>query len=352
MQSGLTAEAPPKPNSHPTDLERRGERFAFGAPVTGAVTTPGAVAVSFGDGMVRFFRPDEKLLEVQAHSGVVLCIAADGDHVLTGGDDGRCLRISPKGDIEELATFGTRWVDCVAASHGHRACSSGRTVHLFAMGDRKAVVFEHPSTVGGLAFDSKGKRLAVTHYGGATIWAREKRWKSKKLIWEGFHGQTTFSPDGKFLVTAMQENTLHAWRLRGKGGFTMPGYKSKIKSLVWVGEAPHLVTSGEDEAIAWPFDGKDGPTGRKPVCVAYNDDELVSALCPLPGEEAVFAGFRDGMVQLAELDHTKPAFVVSSATGAEVTAIALVGLHIVVGDANGSVLWAPLKAGERYARNV
>ncbi|MEM6387553.1 MAG: WD40 repeat domain-containing protein [Pseudomonadota bacterium] len=352
MQGGLTAELPLKPNAQPTELERRGKRFAFGAPVTGAVTTEHAAVVCFGDGMVRFFRPDAKPLEVQAHRGVVLCIAADGEHVLTGGDDGRCLRISPEGLIEELATFGTRWVDCVAASHGHRACSSGRTVHLWATGDSKTVVLEHPSTVGGLAFDGKGKRLAVAHYGGATIWAREKRWKSKKLFWKGFHGQTTFSQDGKFLVTAMQENTLHAWSLRGKGGFTMPGYKSKIKSLVWVGAAPHLVTSGEDEAIAWPFDGKEGPSDRKPVCVAYNDGELVAALCPLPGEEAIFAGFRDGTVLLAELDQSKSAFVISSATGAEVTAIALVGLHLLVGDANGSVLWAPLKAGERYARNV
>lgn len=352
MQGGLIAEPTLKPKPKPTDLELRGERFAFGAPVTGCVTTADAAVLSFGDGVVRFFRPDARIFEVQAHSGVVLDIAAEGDHVLTGGDDGRCLRISPKGETEELACFGTRWVDCVAASHGHCACSSGRGVHIWSSGDKTPAILEHPSTVGGLAFDRKGNRLAVTHYGGATIWTREKRWKSKKLFWKGFHGQTTFSPDGKYLVTAMQENTLHTWRLRGKGGFTMPGYKSKIKSLVWAGKTPHLVTSGEDEAIAWPFDGKDGPTGRKPLCVAYNEDDLVSALCPLPGEEAVFAGFRDGTVQLAELDQMKDAFVVSNATGAEVTAIAILGLHLLVGDAKGNVLWAPLKAGERYARNV
>ena len=352
MQSGLTEELPLKPALQLTELEQRGKRFAFGAPVTGCATLEDAAALSFGDGKVRFFRPDAEPVEVQAHSGVVLSIAADGDHVLTGGDDGRCLRISRAGEMEELASFGTRWVDCVAASHGHRACSSGRTVHIWSSGDKIPAMLEHPSTVGGLAFNHKGKRLAATHYGGATIWTREKRWKSKKLFWKGFHGQTTFSPDGKYLVTAMQENTLHVWRLRGKGGFAMPGYKSKIKSLVWAGKTPHLVTSGEDEAIAWPFDGKDGPTGRKPICVCYNEDDLVSALCPLPGEEAVFAGFRDGTVQLAELDQMKDAFVVSNATGAEVTAIAILGLYLLVGDAKGNVLWAPLKAGERYARNV
>ncbi|MEL6172849.1 MAG: WD40 repeat domain-containing protein, partial [Pseudomonadota bacterium] len=62
MQSSLTAE-PLKPNAQPTSLERRGERTDFGAPVTGAVAVGDAVAVSFGDGMVRFFRPDAKPFE-------------------------------------------------------------------------------------------------------------------------------------------------------------------------------------------------------------------------------------------------------------------------------------------------
>ena len=53
---------------------------------------------------------------MNAHRGVVLCLASDSDYVLTGGDDGRFLRISLDGDIEELANFDTKWVDCVAAT--------------------------------------------------------------------------------------------------------------------------------------------------------------------------------------------------------------------------------------------
>ncbi|MEM9584658.1 MAG: WD40 repeat domain-containing protein [Pseudomonadota bacterium] len=347
------AELPHKTGLAQTALETRGTRFAFGVPVTGAVSVGDAVAVSFGDGMLRVFRSDQKPQELTLHEGVILCLAADGDaHVLTGGDDGRFLRTSLQGGVEQLAHFGTRWVDCVAASRGHIACSSGKEAHVWAFGQSKATVFEHASTVGGLAFDAKGKRLAVSYYGGATVWAREKRWKSSKLFWKGFHGDSCFSPDGKYLVTCMQENALHAWRLRDKGDFAMPGYPAKIKSLAWVGETPHLVTSGADEAIAWPFDGKNGPLGRKPVCVAFNEEELVTCVHPLPEQEAVFVGFQDGAVQLADLDETKAAVVISGSTGSEVTQIVVAGLHILVGDACGNVLWASLWEGTSFAQHV
>lgn len=355
MQGGVTLDLPRREGFSEAELERRGERFKLGAPVTGAVTAGEAVSAGFGDGAVRFFRPSLAPAVVKAHSGVVLCMAADGDRVLTGGDDGRFLRISPDGDVEEIANFGARWVDCVAVGRGHRACSSGRAVHVWRSGQTKATVLEHVSTVGGLAFDAKGRRLAVAHYGGATIWSRgDRRWRSSKLVWKGSHGDVSFSPDGKYLVTAMQENALHGWRLRDKANLAMAGYPAKIKSFAWVGDTPHLATSGADEAICWPFDGKDGPLGRTPVCVAHGGKQLATCVQAFPGEQAVFAGFRDGAVLLAELDEMKNAIVIRGSTGAEVTAIAVSTSlsHILIGDADGHVLWAPLRAGGAHARHV
>ncbi|MEO1399047.1 MAG: WD40 repeat domain-containing protein, partial [Pseudomonadota bacterium] len=150
------------------------------------------------------------------------------------------------------------------------------------------------------------------------------------------------------------ESALHAWRLRDKGNFAMPGYPSKIKSFAWVGQTPHLVTSGADEAIGWPFDGKDGPMNRKPICVAYNQSEMVTCVSTFPDQEAVFVGFKDGSVQLAELDETETAIVISGSTGAEVTAITVSGAspHILVGDDGGNVLWAPLRPKDSHAQTV
>ena len=97
---------------------------------------------------------------------------------------------------------------------------------------KKPISFEHVSTVGGLAFDMKANRLAVAHYGGATIWENtQRKWKSSKLIWKGSHGATSFSPDGKYLVTVMQENAVHGWRLRDKADLAMSGLSGKDKEL-------------------------------------------------------------------------------------------------------------------------
>lgn len=319
-------------------------RLETGAPVTAAATIGEAVAAGFGDGTVRVFRPDAPPVTIDAHTGPVLSLAPDGDCVVTGGDDGRFLRVSPGGEIEQIASFGTRWVDCVAAAQGLRACSSGRIAHVWGTGDAAPSQLEHPSTVGGLAFDTDGTRLAVAHYGGATVWDRDgQQWKATHLEWKGSHGDVTFSPDGTFLVTSMQETMLHGWRLHDKADMEMTGYPAKVKSFAWVGDAPHLVTSGAFETMCWPFDGEDGPMGREPLCVAHAG-QLATVVEGLPGRSMVIVGFQYGSVMLGHLDLSKPPVFVQDPTGAEVTAIAVTSSqsHVFVGDANGSVLWTPM----------
>lgn len=331
-----------------TKLERQGLTLDTGAPVTAALAVGAGVAAGFGDGVVRFFRPDAPPITVEAHRGAVLCLAAEGPSgaVLTGGDDGRFLRVSPDGTIEEIASFGTRWVDCVAAGPDHYACSSGRTAHVWRAGYPAAKVFEHPSTVGGLAFDMKAQRLAVGHYGGATVWKRgERRWKSSKLVWKGSHGAVSFSPDGKYVVTAMQENALHGWRLRDKANMRMSGYPAKVKSFTWVGGAPYLATSGADQAVCWPFDGKDGPMGRPPETCAYGDDQVCTAVTGLVGHNGVFAGYADGSVLVGRLptDDGFQDLVVKGSSGTAVTALALTSQGwLFVGEALGRALWCQL----------
>ena len=329
-----------------TVLERQGLRLDTGAPVTAGATTGAHVAAGFGDGSVRFFHPAAQPVTVAAHRGAVLCLAPDcqTDFVLTGGDDGRFLRISPEGAVEEIANFGTRWVDCVAAGPGWRACSSGRVAHVWQAGATASRAFEHPSTVGGLAFDAKGGRLAVAHYGGATVWQRrERRWKASKLVWKGSHGAVSFSPDGKYLVTAMQENALHGWRLRDKADMRMAGYPAKIKSFAWVGDAPFLATSGADQAVCWPFDGKDGPMRRAPITRAYAGEQLCTAVAGLVGMSGVIAGFSDGCVLAGPLPDDAEDLVVKGSSGSPVAAIAISPEGwLFVGEESGRVLWVRL----------
>ena len=331
-----------------TELERRAFQYDFGAPVTAAVSINETIAVGFGDGSIRFFQAGNEPFSIKPHRGVILCMVSNENFLFTGGDDGRFLRITLNGDVEEIANFGSRWVDCVAASNGSFVCSSGRKAHIWSNNDNNVKVLEHNSTIGGLTFDSKGRRLAVAHYGGVTIWeASARRWKPKKLIWKGFHSSVTFSPDDKYIITIMQENALHGWRLRDKADLAMAGYPAKIKSFDWVGDNPYLVTSGADAAICWPFDGKDGPLGRSPVCVADGEKQIATCVRALSKENAVFAGFKNGEVLLAEIDESKDAIVLKNATEREITSIVVTRSlsHILIGDEKGQVLFATLWAG-------
>ena len=167
MSSSMTAEAvrttPRRDGFASTQLEREGLSLDTGAPVTGTVVVGSSIAAGLGDGTILIFEPDRPPKVVEAHHGAVLCITADPEtnSIFTGGDDGRFLKTSLDGTMEEIASFGSRWVDCVAAGPKLFACSSGKTATVWSDSDTQPRTFEHPSTVGGLAFDAKGRRLAV-----------------------------------------------------------------------------------------------------------------------------------------------------------------------------------------------
>ena len=223
-------------------------------------------------------------------------------------------------------------------------CSSGSTAYIWSKGQDKPKSLDHTSTVGGLAFSSNGKYLAVSHYGGVTVWERlERRWKSSKYIWKGSHGLVSFSPDNRYLVTAMQENELHAWRLRDKDNLKMSGYPAKIKSFAFVDDSKYLATSGAKEAVCWPFNG-DGPVGREPICLPYVGNKLVTFVEPFPNENAILTGLSDGSVFLSEIEKASNTIIIRSFTEFEVSAIAVTKdcSHLLIGDMGGNILWTSI----------
>jgi WD40 repeat protein len=131
-----------------------------------------------------------------------------------------------------------------------------------------------------------------------------------------------FSPDGRFLVTSMQEPTLHGWRLADGQHMRMSGYPGRVRSMDFTADGAWLATSGAREMILWPFQAKDGPMGREPRMLAPGPgDTRVSAVACHPKHEVVAAGYGDGMVVLVRLDDSAT-ILVQRPAGAAVTALA------------------------------
>jgi WD40 repeat protein len=249
------------------------------------------------------FAPAEKSTRVAIHSGAILASAADGSRIVTGGDDGKLIATGRDGQHEVIAVDDKkRWIDQLALGpDGAVAWSAGKIAHVrTGKGDLRNL--ELPSTVAGLAFFPKGFRVAIAHYNGATLWFPNAAGAKPDILeWKGSHLGVTVSPDGKFLITTMQESTLHGWRIVDAKHMRMSGYSARVRSLSWTHDGAALATSGSEQLILWPFDGKDGPMGRQPTLLAPSPARCSVVACH-PKQPVAAAGFADGSVLLVRLD--------------------------------------------------
>ena len=275
---------------------------------------------ALADGVVHLLDDGHK--QIEAHDGL-LCAAAslDGRTLITGGEDGRVCAVSYDGRATELASIGRKWVSSVAAGPRNAVgWASGRVawVHL---PDGKTTELAHPRSVEGLAFAPKGLRLAVARYNGATLHFPATAGKPSELEWAGAHTGVTFSPDGNFLVTTMQENALHGWKLSDGKHMRMAGYPAKVKSLSWSARGRWLASSGAPAAVVWPFQTKDGPIGKAPVELGTRGDTMVTCVAFHPSDEVLAIGYGDGMVLAARVADQKEVLLRRPGKGA-ITAMA------------------------------
>jgi WD40 repeat protein len=270
-----------------------------------------AIAVRFlGDNAVFVLAEESAVMaaadgtsrRIVLHDGGILASAGDGERIVTGGDDGKVMEVAHDGAARVLfADPKHRWIDHVALGpDGATAWSAGKSVQV---ANRKGEVksLELPSTAGGLAFMPKGFRLAIAHYNGASLWFPNAQARPEFLEWKGSHLGVTVSPDGRFLVTTMQEPMLHGWRLADGKHMRMSGYAARVRSLAWTHDGAYLATGGSDQLILWPFSSKDGPMGKQPTLFAPHGKKLALVACH-PKQPVVAAGYEDGLVLLVRLD--------------------------------------------------
>jgi WD40 repeat protein len=317
--------------------------FDFEAYVTGTVFTPdGTPVFALGDGSLRI--ADRAVPRaIQVHRGAILSLAASPDgNLITGGDDGALVQMSMDGGHEVVFRVDGCWIENITTSPdgSSLACTAGREAVLVAASGKRLPQprrFLHATTASSICFDPKGKRLAVAHYGGVSLWWTSSDTQTPVLYpWRGSHLKVSYSPDGRYLLTAMQENSLHGWRSADKAHFQMSGFPARIKSMSWGPKGRWLITSGAPQGLIWSFEGKQGPIGRDAREIGHADAPIVCAVAAHPSRDIAAMGHADGSLVLGQAIGGETA-VLRFGDGAAISALAWSGdgERLAVGSENG-----------------
>ena len=214
---------------------------------------------------------------------------------MTGGDDGLVAATNATGEVQRLAERPRKWIDHVAAGPGDTvAFATGRQVTVrFADGRERSLDLPARRRRHRLCTEGDAPRDRPLRRRDAVV--AGDRSGAGRLEWKGAHLGVAFSPDGKYVVTAMQDNALHGWRLADGKDMRMSGYPAKPRSVSWSAKGRFLATSGANAAVLWPFHFKDGPMGKPPLQLGARE-VLVTRVACHPKDEMVAIGYQDGMI--------------------------------------------------------
>jgi len=323
--------------------------IAAGEPVVAAAFLRETPAFALADGAALLIQSGAER-RVRAHDdAVILASVSDGRRLVTGGDDGRIVATDASGAVETLAEEEGKWIDALALrDDGALAWTAGRAVRArSAKGEIKTL--QLASTSRGLAFLPKGYRLVIAHYNGVSLWFPAADAKPEALEWKGSHLDVTVSPDGRYVITSMQENMLHGFRIADGKHMRMAGYPAKTRSLSWSHDGKWLATSGSDACILWPFQSKDGPMGQAPRECGVRAEVQVTRVAFHPKTLVVAVGYEDGVVLLCRITDAAEILVRRPGEGAKTKIAALawdaLGTRLAFGAENGDAGVLTLPAG-------
>ncbi len=313
----------------PPLIDTIGRAFDLSETVVGAFWIGDTALFATGDGVVTAHTHDAVAWRQEGvHDGALLSACAGlGEEIITGGDDGRVAAVGVDGAVRTLAAYPGKWIEAVAARGSAKlvAASVGKEVAILSAAGEKHR-FGHDATVTGVAFEPNGRRIAAAHYGGATIsWAASPESRRKTLAWKGAHLSVLWTHDAKFIVTTMQEQALHGWRLQDGQHFRMAGYPAKIRALSFTSDNKWLATAGAQEVVLWPFQGPNGPINTS-AAVAGELATACTAVACHPTRAVLAAGGDDGEIALMSIASGVggggKALLIDAPHGARVTALA------------------------------
>jgi len=267
-----------------------------------------------------------------AHRAGVLSVdigpvsAAGEATIVTGGEDGmvriwrlhsRAVATSPalkcSGELLMKATAGGAitsrsgvWVSRVSLddSGAHVAVATGKAASVYRVADIVAGAVASAasgSKAGAPAVEPvmslpptahpldelkfvRGGRLLTACYGRVALWRlalggaggggggsarRAAPTAATELDYKGWPLATAMSPNGLWVASGCNDETVHMWQLSGKDAgaeLTCGGYSSSPTVLAWSSDSALLATAGGAAVSVWRFAGAAGsPAGSTPV---------------------------------------------------------------------------------------
>ena len=291
--------------------------------------------------MLDLFSQEPSLTTWSLTTGAVLALVPDclEGGFLCGADDGIAYLVHATRGPREMVQVTHAWPDQLSTHPcGLRAVSDGPQVRLLDCRERTlSVLGKHPSTVAGLAFDDSGRRVAVSHYNGVSLWTLDGcRDEPQYLHHRGSHLGLSWNRDERYVVTATQEKTLHAWDLVSGMDASLGPCINKVKALDWSADGQWLIASGADTVSGWSF-SEGCPTSAAPRMLGRYSEHLVAKVSAHPSLALIAAGYNDGGLELVSLAARPRRLSLANAPDNPVTELAWStgGRHLLGGNTGG-----------------
>lgn len=228
------------------------------------------------------------------------CSISNPKIVASGGQDGRVNIIDTQSqEILCAEKLGDAWIDKLSWSKDGRFLAAAVGKSVFILSPEGEVINElknHPSTVSDLSWSANEESLAVSHYGGISIWFPTGTKPKKQLLFQGSLLSVAWQPNGKNVVVGSQDATVQFWNLKTSEQSCMRGYPTKVRDLAWSSDSRFLATSGGPDATVWNFAGR-GPQGSTPITLSGHID-FITRLQFHPLRNLLATGGQDGRVHL------------------------------------------------------
>ncbi len=226
----------------------------------------------------------------------------DGLWFASSGQDGKIkLWHSESGELAHEFAGGGAWVEHLEWAHAGNLLLSaaGKKLRVWNVaGEMQFEFAAHESTIAGLSLRGDGKGFATVCYGKVRCFRFGETSSYETLDWKSSLISVAWSPNGRFIATGTQENTVQFFRLpvRGEEPLCMSGYPVKVKHLAWDRSARFLATSGSEVVTVWDVSG-DGPAGKIPLQLAAHPADI-SALAYQRRGDVLASGCESGVIIL------------------------------------------------------